>query len=528
MADAVVAPEYLNRRRFLAALATGAGGLALPGLLAGCGTGSTVAGASPLNTVALADNFGPFDPISATTIESVVLNYHLFEGLVDIDQTTRELYPALATGWPRQLSSLRYRIQLRPGARFHDGTAVGSRDVVFSIDRTRHDASSFFAQFIPYLDHAEAADDHTVDIVLTEPSSLVNEALTQIRVVPEHYVRSAGAGALAAAPVGSGPYAFVDAQTNRSVYMRRAGTYNGPRTGRLDDVTFSIVSDNPVRISALRSRAVAAIESPSDFDLEVLRGAGFAVDQRPGMLMSFLMFNCASGPFADPRVRQALHYAIDTERVVELAFAGNAAAPTSYLPGNHPAHVAVRRQYDHDPRRARQLLAEAGFPDGLRFRLHVYDTGWNKAAATVIQQNWADVGVEVEQLLGGENLYADVYGGTYQAMIAIADQSVFGWDANTLLSWHYGQTWPAQLFYWSAPQRQQILDLLATARLSGGDAQHQAWASVQEIIAEQVPLYPIAHREVITAYDPRRLASFQGLSVGGLDVRAAVPVAGAR
>src|SRR5882724_3208030 len=126
MADAVVTPGYLNRRRFLAALAAGAGGLALPGLLAGCGTGSDAAsGQSPLNTVALADNFGPFDPISATTIESVVLNYHLFEGLVDIDQTTRELYPALATGWPRQLSPLRYRVQLRPGARFHDGTAVG-------------------------------------------------------------------------------------------------------------------------------------------------------------------------------------------------------------------------------------------------------------------------------------------------------------------------------------------------------------------------------------------------------------------
>jgi len=68
MAGAVVAPEYLNRRRFLVALASGVGGLALPGLLAGCGAGSSAVAESPRDTMPLADNFGPFDPISATTI----------------------------------------------------------------------------------------------------------------------------------------------------------------------------------------------------------------------------------------------------------------------------------------------------------------------------------------------------------------------------------------------------------------------------------------------------------------------------
>jgi peptide/nickel transport system substrate-binding protein len=523
---ALAAMPNHSRRRFLEVIAGGAGGLALSGVLAGCQTGGGTTPGPPDRpswTVALADNFGPFDPISATTIESVVLNYHLFEGLVDIDQTTREIYPALADGWPRALTPLRHRVTLRAGARFHDGTPVGARDVVFSVDRTRHAENSFFAQFIPYIDHAEAVDERTVDIVLSEPSGLLNQALTQIRVVPEHYVKVAGAAALAATPVGSGPYSFTDAQTNRSVRIRRAATYNGRRVAALEDVTFSIVTDSPVRISALRSHAVSAIESPSDFDLDVLRGAGFAVEQRPGMLMSFLMFNCGSEPFDDPRVRQALHYAIDTEAVVRLAFAGNAQVPTSYLPDGHPAHVAVRRRYDHDPARAKALLADAGHGDGLNFRLHVYNTAWNRAAATIVQQNWSEIGVHVEQFVGGENLYSDIYGGTYQAMMGIADQSVFGWDANTLLSWHYGQTWPEQLFYWSAPQRQQILDQLAAARASAGQTQQQAWTRVQEMIAEQVPLYPIAHRNVITAYDPHSFSSFQGLAVGGLDVRGAVP-----
>jgi peptide/nickel transport system substrate-binding protein len=504
-------------------VAGGTGGLVLA---SGCGAGTTAAPGAPASTVALADNFGPFDPITATTIESVVLNYHVFEGLVDLDQATRKLYPALAADWPVKLDPLKYRIVLRPGARFQDGTPVLAQDVVYSVTRTRYHDDSFFAQFIPYVDRAEVVDDHTVDLVLSEPSSLVNEALAQIRIVPEHHVESVGQAAFATRPVGSGPYAFQDAQTNRSVTMRRTSTYNGPRPAAIDDVTFSIVTDSPVRISALRSRGVGAIESPTDFDLDVLKRAGFSVQSRPGMLMSFLMVNCARAPFDDVRVRQALHYAIDHQQVVELAFAGHARVPTSYLPEDHPAHVTVSQQYAHDPDRARQLLADAGHASGLSFQLQVYDTTWNRAAATVIQQNWAEVGIEVRQLVGGENLYSQVYDGSYQAMLAIADQSVFGWDANTLLSWHYGQTWPKQLFYWSAPPRQQILDLLATARGTSGDAQQQAWKQVQEIIADQVPLYPVAHRDVVTAYDPRRYSSFSALAVGGLDIRGARPVRG--
>src|ERR1700754_1265621 len=102
----------LGRRRFLGSAAGGIGALALSGFLAGCGTGSTSVVGAPRRTVALADNFGPFDPITATTIESVVLNYHVFEGLVDLDQTTRELYPALAADWPVRLDPLTYRIRL--------------------------------------------------------------------------------------------------------------------------------------------------------------------------------------------------------------------------------------------------------------------------------------------------------------------------------------------------------------------------------------------------------------------------------
>lgn len=514
----------MDRRNFLRVLGTLSAASAFAGGLSACGgpTSTTGAGAGgDTNTIEAGISYGlstGFDPMTSSGATPVAANMHVFEGLVDLDPATGRPYPALATGMPQKINDTTYRVSLREGAVFHDGSPVTAADVAFSFNRVLDPANdSLMAQFVPFLAEVRVIDPATVEFALQHPFELFQNRISVIKIVPERVVTADPEG-FDAKPVGSGPFQLVEATREDKIVFKRWDRYNGPKPAKVQNMVWRLLSDSSARVSALETGRVLAIEDAPVIDIERLR-AKSKVESVQSFGQLFLMFNCAQEPFSDKRVRQALHHAIDTEKIVRTAMVGNGSPATSYLHQTHPDHRDAATIYRHDPERAKRLLAEAGVPK-LTLTLMTTDTGWVKDIAPLIKESWDAVGVPTElDIAASSGQYDKVESGAFQVMAAPGDPSVFGSDTDLLLSWFFtSETWSAKRFRWAgSPAHEKVLDLMGEAsRSADANTRKQLWGEVIDIIADEVPLYPIVHRKLPTAWNEAGLPGFRPIPTTGL------------
>ncbi|CAM5337593.1 ABC transporter substrate-binding protein [Streptomyces pilosus] len=476
----------------------------------GGGTGTIEAGLSyPLST--------GFDPMITSGATPFAANMHIFEGLVDLDPATLVARPALATGMPQKINATTYRATLRKGATFHDGSAVTADDVVFSFERVLDPGNaSLMAQFVPFIDQVEAVDESTVEFRLKHPFALFPSRISVVRVVPKR-IAGADPKAFDAEPVGSGPYRFVSAVREDKIVMEAYDKYNGPHPAKAKKLVWRLISDPSARVSALKSGRVQAIEDVPYIDVQGITGKDRVKSvQSFGLL--FLMFNTADKRFADKRVRQALHYALDTEKIISTALLGNAEAADGYVPATHPDHRKAATVYRHDPDRARKLLAEAG-AGKLSFTLLLTDNGWVKDIAPLIKESWAAVGVEAKlDIQQSAAQYAKIDKGDFEALAAPGDPSVFGNDADLLLRWFYYGFWPEKRYGWAGSAAyKQVKSLLDKAAAEADGARRgELWGQVTDLVADEAALYPVLHRKLPTAWREGALTGFEPLPTTGL------------
>lgn len=512
-----------SRRGFMKLLAGVGAGFAFSGSLSALSSnalaapmaGSTIeAGiAYPLST--------GFDPATASGASSFAANLHIFEGLVDLHPATRKPYLALAGKEPEQKDETTWVVSLREGAKFHDGKAVTSADVVYSFERILDPAkASLFAQFVPFIESVKALDEKTVEFKLKYPFALFKERLTIVKIVPKHVVEEKGQATFDANPIGTGPYKFVSATKDDRIVFAASENYNGLYPAKVEKMTWFLLSDDAARVTAQESKRIQAMESVPYLDAERLKKRQ-QVESVQSFGLLFLMFNCEKAPFNNPKVRQALHYGLDTQKLIDVAFLGNAKAATSYVQDTHPDYVKATSQYDFDKAKAEALLKEAGVSE-LKFELLATDHSWVKECAPLILESWnaiPGVKVTLKHLQSGALYGSFVDTGNYEVVIAPGDPSVFGNDLDLLLSWWYrGDVWPKKRFRWSnTPEYAEVQKLLDMAvRAKSHEEAKAEWAKAINIIAEQVALYPIIHRKLPTAWDAKALTDFQPLPTTGL------------
>lgn len=458
-----------------------------------------------------------FDPMITSGATPYAANMHAFEGLVDLDPVTLKARPALATEPPQRINATTYRATLRSGATFHDGSPVTSKDVVFSFERILEpDNASFMAQFIPFVDTVKAVDELTVEFKLKYPFALFPSRISVAKIVPKKLVER-DVKAFDAKPVGSGPYRIVEATPEDKIVFAAHRDYNGPHPARAGKMVWRLMTDPSARVSALESGRVHVIEDVPYIDISrVKKEASTASVQSFGLL--FLMFNCAREPFDDKRVRQALHYGLDTRKIIDTGLLGGGAAATGYLQEGHPDYRRAASVYTYDPDKAKRLLADAGATD-LSLTLLLTDTGWVKDIAPILKESWETIGVEAQlDIAQSPAQYAKVDQGTYDALVAPGDPSVFGNDADLLLRWYYSGLWPESRFGWGEdPAYKKVNRLLGrAARTAGAEERKKLWGQVTDLVADEAPLYPILHRELPTAWDDKALSGFKPLSTTGV------------
>ena len=540
----------LTRRAFVAGTAALAAGGALT--LAGCSVEQPIEpGPAPADP---ADDNAPTEPVAAQsgvartltaamayegsdpnpigTSSGVFLatGWHVFEGLYELNMHTYRAECGLAADAPVQIDDLEYEVTLREDTVFSDGSPLTSADVVNAFERNGE--SDLYGAFLSFITAVSAPDERTVRFKLNAPmGSVLQERLALVRVFPAALTDEQ----LATKPIGSGPWCYetINAADGGRISFTANHRYTGPWPATCERMEWSVLLDDTRRTDELIDKDVMAMEAAPVVRAEELADAGATVEWVPGFNLPFLMFNCEKPPFDDARVRQALLYAIDVDSLIGTYMAGHARAATSLLPDYFRHYHRAATVYSYDPEKARKLLAEAGV-DELALTLRANDN-WVSTLAPAIAEDWKAVGVTAEVvLLDTTALFADLSTepepGTllpFDVVLSPGDPSCFGNDADLIISWWYGDNvWTRARSRWATtPAFAEMAQLLAEARSkTSEDEQQPLWNQCFDIIAAEVPLYPLFHRETATAWWTAQLDDYDPISATGLNFLGTTPM----
>jgi ABC-type transport system substrate-binding protein len=520
--------QGMTRRTFLSLAGATA---AFAGLgLAGCGssssssTAATTAASTEAKgggtlTAAVAYETKNYHPSTTSSALALGANWHVVEGLYEFDMHTMEPYAALASGDPTKKSDTEYTVTLRDGAKYSDGTSVTAADVVSSWKRSTAEGS-LYTSMLSFIKEIAATDDSTLDITLNyafDPT-LIKKRLTIIKVVPT----SATDETLTAKPVGSGPWMY-DSIDEKTIVFKPNTNYNGSVSVKDNEMDWSIIKDDTARTTAMNEGTVMVMESvPADV-ADQIKSAGATVDEVQGFNLPFLMFNTKKAPFDNYQVRQAFFYAIDMDKLISNAMSGKATAASCFLPENHPNYHKAATVYTYDTAKAKELLT-AGGAAGAAVELITTDHSWITALAPQIKNDLEAAGLTVTiNSMASSALYAnytDVDSPTFDVALAPGDPSVFGNDPDLLMNWWYGDnTWTKKRTQWSGSDKYtELHGYMQTAVEGTGTAQQDAWNKCFDLLAEQVPLYPLFHRTVATGYYADKISNFSGIGTTGVDL----------
>ena len=367
---------------------------------------------------ALANNPATLDPASVSDIYSRAVVTQIFEGLVQFDAHLNPT-PAIAEYWEASRDGRIWSFTLRRGVQFHHGREVTAQDFVYSFTRLLspkalgrpvteffrriQGANDFMQGRTARVPGLEAVDRYTLRIVLEEPfaPSLTVLGLANAAVVPQEEVERLGDG-FARAPVGAGPFKFVRWEPGKEVVLEANERYYEGRPF-LDAVVFKIGGTYEETFAQFLTGSLEEAIIPAGKTEEVDADPKYRIYQKlskPTLGLLFIGFNMQVKPFDDRRVRQAFNYAVNKEAIVrEITKMGSLPA-NGALPPGMPGHDPDLQGYAYNPAKAKQLLAEAGYPHGVGFPViqlwTVSKAESTKAELAAYQRYLAEVGVRVD------------------------------------------------------------------------------------------------------------------------------------
>jgi peptide/nickel transport system substrate-binding protein len=341
-----------------------------------------------------------------------------------------------------------------------------------------------------YVDHLETPDDSTVIFRLKEPLAALLWNLSEgaIGIVPYGSLDE-----MTRQPVGTGPFQFVSAETDKEVILQRNDAYWG-EVPRLARVRFAVVPDATTEALELRKgSADLAINSPMSPDTiaTLERNPSLTVQRGPGTRLAYLAFNLRDPILNDVRIRQAIGYALDRRPMMEYLWRGQVQPAYSILPRQSWAFDDDVPHYDYDPGKTRQLLDAAGYPliNGVRFHITMKtSTDENtRLMVAVMQQQLRDVGIALDiRTFEFATFFADVTSGAFQLYSlrwigGNEDPDIF--DA----AFHSRNFPPAgrNRSFYSNPRIDSLID--RARREINQDVRKQLYGEVQEILATDVP-----------------------------------------
>jgi len=324
------------------------------------------------------------DPAIVTDGESFRVTGQCLEPLYQYEPGTTKPIPALATECMANEDSTEWTCMLREGVKFHDGTDFNADAVIFNFDRWRNTShpQHFESQVFEYYEYmwggfddasfitsVEKVDDYTVKFMLSESLApfLANLAMDMFAISSPAALEQFGEdyGTPAAGCVGTGPFKFVEWVEGDHITAVANDDYWGGRP-TIDEIVWRVIPDDSARFLALRAGDIHGLEQATAEDVAAADAdPDLYVNPKPALNTGYLAFNYKIQEFQDPLVREAVAHAINRQGLVDAFYGPYGEVASNFLPPLVWGHNDAIEDWAYDPDLSMQLMAEAGFPDGL-------------------------------------------------------------------------------------------------------------------------------------------------------------------
>ena len=485
------APILLDRRGFMA---LAAGTIALPGVAAAAPTkGGILRVAAPTNPTTM-------DPATGNGGSDHPFLYTVFDTLIAWDYTTLEPKPGLALKWSYP-SPETFVLDLRPGVVFHDGTPCDAEAVAFNIERGRTAPESNIKTELATITKVAVTGPLQVTLTLSQPDTALPLILsdrpgmmcspTAVKALGKEHDRK---------PVGAGPWKFVRWDDGEKIVVTRHEKYWDPERPYLDGIELSVITEVNTGL-----RSVVAGQNDYVYFLSpqqkavIDRAKNLTAAMGPTLYCVQMYIHFGRKPFDDQRVRLAANLAIDREEFNKATMNGLSEPAYLSLPKSHWAHdPEIAKLNAYDPDRARKLLAEAGYPNGLDINIAVYSDQRSQQRLEVIIEQFRKVGFRVTSFAGTIAQQTNAFFTEKKG-----DLYLSAWTGRPEPSQTYALMFAAGAFY-NASRIEAVPEIgpaiLETRKYQDIPARKQAFSRLQKIVTENALVIPLLFQYEMDAY----------------------------
>ncbi|MEE1622115.1 ABC transporter substrate-binding protein [Zafaria sp. Z1313] len=477
------------------------------------------------------------DPAFASDGESFRVSRQIFEGLVGTEPGTADPAPLLAESWEASEDGLSYDFTLKEGVKFHDGTDFNAEAVCANFDRWYNFKGIQQAESVGYYynslfkgyadspenavyESCEATSGNQATIKLAKPFagfiaslSLPAFAMQSPAAMEEFEADKIEGTAEApvlseyatAHPTGTGPFKFDSWDNGQQIELSYNEDYWGEK-GQIDRLIFRVLDDPVARRQALEAGTIDGYDLVAPADTQALEDAGYKIMAREPFTILYLGINQAVEELADLKVRQAISYAIDKDALIRQTLPEGTEKAIQFIPPVVNGWTEDVEAYDFDPEKAKELLAEAGYPDGFTVDFN-YPTGVSRPYMPTPEQIFTNISAQLADVGITANPQPDKWSPDYLDRIqggANHGIHLLGWtgdynDTDNFVGVFFGGTKPEFAF-----DNQELFDKLTEARgIAVLEEQTPLYEEINRDVSELVPAVPLAHPAPSLAFNER-------------------------
>ncbi|MFN2136365.1 MAG: ABC transporter substrate-binding protein [Candidatus Promineifilaceae bacterium] len=450
--------------------------------------------------VAFQNEWAGLDPHVVSSYSSYQVLFNVVEMLTAYDDDLN-LVPGLAESWEQSEDGLTWTFKLREGVKFHNGREMTAEDVKWSFDRLIDPATGAgnAGNVGPADTQIEVIDDYTVAITHPEPVGILPQTLAfnpASGIIARESLEDDGTISI---PIGTGPFKIAEVEGTTRLVLERNGDYWQEGLPYLDQVVIEPIPDDTVRETALLGGEVDWVLAiaPQNYQ-SLVDNPDIVVDTAPQLSYDYIGMNLTREPFDDVRVRQAIAMAIDRQTLCEAGFFGLCETIEGPVGSGSPWDFNYE-PYSRDVDAAKQLLADAGYPDGFEMELlPTTQYGETVRAAQVLQQQLAEIGIDAtinapewsEWLELEGNFMYDAYICNWNGLID-ADQ------------YYYLQHRSDQVFNFTGYDNPDFDELVDAGRATSDfDQRYAIYEQADKMLVDDAPYIYMYNKEEVRAYAP--------------------------